>query len=324
MITTIISDSSYDYKYKQIFERIESVKVIEGSFKVLILSILNSKNPIFHVRYIKASGPLKGILRYFILISLLFLRGGKILYTCHNINEHNIKSKIINDFYRFLFSFLAFKIIYFDEIVRSYNYKIFHKKGVIANFGSFRDFLSHNFNKSNEFENIFGDWYFNKEIDVISVSSAKLNLSKRFFDQILDTDFVSVMISPQKNTVIPFIVQNQFRYYKSVYSELDEIFVNNKKLVGFVGHYNISVATSLYMFASYGIPVICYDIEPNNNLVSIHNIGEIITQNCDTNTIEEKINLIKNNYTFYQQNCEKFIEINSWEKSSVIHKNILF
>jgi len=323
MIITIISDSSYDYKYKQILERIESVKVIEGDFKFLVSSILNTKKPIFHIRYIKATGPLKGVLRYLILIFLVFLRGGKILYTCHNINEHNIKSKIINDCYRFLFSFLAFKIIYFDEVVRSYNYNIFYKKGVIANFGSFRDFLIHKNNESDEFENIFTDWYFDKNIDIISISSAKLNLSKLFFDQILDTDLVAVMISPQKNYVNPFVVQNQFRYYQSVYSELDNILINNKKLIGFVGHYNISVATSLYMYASYGIPVICYDIEPNNNLVSINNIGEIITQKCTTNTIEEKISLIKNNYNFYQKNCRKFIEKNSWEKSALVHRDIL-
>jgi len=324
MILTIISDSSYDYKYKQIFERIESVKVIEGDFKVLVLSILSAKKPIFHVRYIKASGPLKGVIRYLILISLIFLRGGKILYTCHNINEHNIKSKIINNSYRFIFSFLAFKIIYFDDVVRNYNFNIFYKKGVIANFGSFRDFLILKNKMSSEFVNIFDNWSFNKKIDIISVSSAKLNLSNLFFDKLLETNLVSVMISPQEKSVSPFIVDNQFRYYKSVYFELDNILINNNKLIGFVGHYNISVATSLYMFASYGIPVICYDIEPNCSLVSNHYIGEVITQKCNANTIEEKIRLIKNNYKYYQLNCRKFIEINSWEKSSEIHKNILF
>ena len=77
------------------------------------------------------------------------------------------------------------------------------------------------------------------------------------------------------------------------------------------------------MFSSYGIPVICYDIEPNSNIVLANQIGEVIQFNSDTESIIEKINTIKNNYDWYKEKCDSFINNNSWNKCSIVHKEIL-
>ena len=323
MIRTIICDSSYDYKYRQIFDRIDYVSVIEGDFKTLTHAILKCKKPIFHVRYIKSSGFLFGSLRYLILIFLTYLKGGKILYTCHNINEHNIKIKFINDFYRFLFSFLAFKIVYFEKSIRNHNYNLFYNKGVIANFGSFKHFLIQKNKKSLDFEKLINRWGHAFQIDIISVSSARLSYIEGFFNKIQSTNFKSLIINPKKNTQDYLMTNNQLRFFKPVYHEINDILLKNNELIGFVGHFNISVSTSLYMFASYEIPIICYDIEPNNNIVSINKIGEVIQINSSISEIIAKINLIKKNYKLYQKNCTNFIRKNSWDKSSEIHKNII-
>ena len=323
MIRTIICDSSYDYKYRQIFDRIDFVKVIEGDFKSLIVGIINSKKPIFHVRYFKTSGVFNGFPRYLILILLIYVKGGKILYTCHNIYEHTIKSKFINDFYRFIFSLLAFKIIYFHESMRGYNYKIFYKKSVIANFGSFKEFKINKNIKSAQFNNLYNGWKHKKNIDIISISAARLNHSKLFFDKIEKTNFNSLMINPKKININTQITKNQFRYYKPVYHEINNLLLSNTKVIGFIGHFNISVSTSLFMFSSYGIPVICYDIEPNSIIVSTNKIGEVVEFNSDTESIIEKINTIKNNYDWYKEKCDSFIKNNNWHKCSIVHKDIL-
>ncbi len=323
MIRTIICDSRYDYKYRNIFDRIDFVNVIEGNFKTLISAILKYEKPIFHVRYIKSSGFLFGCFRYLILIFLTYLKGGRLLYTCHNINEHNISSKFINNFYRFLFSLLAFKIVYFEKSIRNYNYNLFYNKGVIANFGCFKHFLTKKNQKSLDFEKLTNSWGHAFHIDIISVSAARLSYLDVFFDKIKNTNLKSLMINPKKNETDYLMTNNQLRFFKPVFHEINNILMNNKELIGFVGHFNISVSTSLYMFASYEIPIICYDIEPNNNIVSKNKIGEVIQVNSSISEIISKINLIKDNYKLYQKNCTNFIKKNTWDKSSKIHENIL-
>ncbi|MDC3130451.1 hypothetical protein OA870_04400 [Bacteroidota bacterium] len=251
------------------------------------------------------------------------VKGGRLLYTCHNINEHNISIKFINDFYRFLFSLLAFKIVYFDKSVRNHNYNFFYNKGIIANFGSFKGFLIKKNQKSLHFEKLIKSWGFAFQLDIISVSAARLSYSEEFFDKIQSTNFKSLMINPKKNKNHYLMTNNQLRFFEPVFYEIDNILMNNKELIGFVGHFNISISTSLYMFASYNIPIICFDIEPNNNIVSKNKIGEVIQVDCSVGEIISKINLIKGNYKLYQQNCANFILENSWDKSSKIHENIL-
>ncbi len=324
MIQTIISDSAYDFKYQKIFENINYINVVDGPFKNLLFSIIKSEKPIFHIRYFKVKGFFFGIPRYLVLLFLTLIKGGKILYSCHNLREHNVKNKFLNDFYRFIFSLLAFRIIYFHEKVRKKNFKIFYNKGVIANFGSFEDFFKKNKKESSNFINHYKVWSKNRNIDIISISAAKFTSDNKFFDLIKDIKYNSVQIKPTETFRDPFISENQFRFYDFVYSSIPNILKINKKIIGFIGHNNCSVSTSLYMFASFGIPVIAYNFSPNSQIVKNNNIGVVVPVDSDVRTIINYVILIKNNYSDYSKNCFKFIKNNSWAKSAQIHKNIIF
>ena len=73
------------------------------------------------------------------------------------------------------------------------------------------------------------------------------------------------------------------------------------------------------MFASYGIPMIGLDYKPVNSIIRDNEIG-LIAKKDDFDLVTKKI---KSNYLSYQKNLDKFLKLNSWEKSSLGHKKLL-
>ena len=98
-----------------------------------------------------------------------------------------------------------------------------------------------------------------------------------------------------------------------------DILINSNELVGFVGHSNISVPTSIYMYASFGIPIIGIRAKPISSIICENKLGIVVDSSKE---VVLALKSIRDNYSSYQENCRKFIRENSWEKASLSHKAI--
>jgi len=316
----VFSESSFDFKYKNIFHGM-SLKIVEGSFTTLIKGLLINNGSIYHIRYIKYRNLFHSILRYLIIFLICKMSHSKIIWTCHNIYEHKIKYKKINNILRYFISLISTEIIIFHKDLISFFPKQFHQKIHIACFGDFKGFLSQKKRKNDFFLKKYEGWISDvKEIHIISISAAKRN-NINFLIQNSKTNKKNTLIIAPKISINKKSFNsnnNIFVYNNFVYSEIEDILNSNNNMIGFIGHNNNSVPTSIYMFASYGIPVIGLNISPINSIINENNIGKIV----DNNSFNQQIELIQNNYQEYQTNCYKFIQINSWSKSSKIHRNI--
>ena len=320
----VLSESSYDYKYQNIFSRISDVQVTEGKF-IKLLKILIKEQSFYHIRYIKYRGFLLTTFRILLVSFLSKISRSKIIWTCHNIYEHNIPSKRFNDFLRYLLCIVSFKIIVLHNDLVRYIPRFAHKKVITASFGEFKTFIQSKHTENKEFWRIYQSWLKKRNIknpDIISISAAKRNNLELLIKNIRNTEFNALMIAPNHDTTIRLDVNPNIIIYRDgfVEKEISLIFKNTERIIGYIGHDNISVPTSIYMYASYGIPIIGLNIEPVSTIINEYKIGEII--NSDDNSLKSIIYKIQNNYKFYQNNCELFLAENSWEKSADIHKTI--
>ena len=103
-----------------------------------------------------------------------------------------------------------------------------------------------------------------------------------------------------------------------MFTKVVQIFKSNRKIVGFIGHSNVSVPTSLYMFASFDIPILGYNFKPINTIINDFKIGKIVNDE----DIQLEVNEIKKNMNFYKSNLKSFIKSNSWDKSAEKHLDI--
>lgn len=93
-----------------------------------------------------------------------------------------------------------------------------------------------------------------------------------------------------------------------------------EKVVGYVGHVNISVPTSLYMYASFGIPVIGLNMEPIASIINQYRIGVTISS---MNEFPEAYNDVLKRYNEFSSSCSRFLEQNNWSDSASIHREFL-
>jgi len=317
----ILSESSYDFKYKSILSQLEDFQVIEGGFFKL-LKILATRKSYYHIRYIKYRGKIVTVLSYLIIALLAKLSGSKIIWSCHNIYEHNFNSKRYNDFLRILLAKISYKIVVFHQDLKPYLPKSSEQKIYVASFGNYKEFIEKQTEQNKEFQQQYKNWLNLQNInspDLVSISAAKSN-SLDYFMPKLNDNYNFLVIAPNVPFNINLESNNIFIYNNSfVKAEIKNILRNSKNLIGIITHNNISVPTSIYLFASYGVPVIVMDISPLNSLVKDFGIGEIVKTQNDINSSIKKI---KKNYNSYQIKCEEFISINSWDNSRETHKSI--
>ncbi|HIP33140.1 MAG TPA: hypothetical protein EYG89_00020 [Bacteroidia bacterium] len=317
----ILSESKYDYKYQNIFSRIKNIEVVEGNFLTL-LKLLFKKNVYYHIRYVKYKGYILTIIRLLIIYGTVKLTKSKIIWSCHNIYEHNIPSKRYNDFLRFLLSFISDFIIVFHKDLSNNLPSFANKKTVVASFGEFKDFIKNQKDENINFSNSYEIWLDENGIkgpSIISISAAKRNNLDVLIQNSININ--CLIIAPNIiNTINLKNKKNIFFYNNNfVKKEVHDILNTTDKLIGYIGHDNISVPTSIYMYASYGIPVIVLNNQPVNSIIKQYKMGEILTED---NNIAKISQLILNNYSFYQNNCLKFLEDNSWDNSASKHSKI--
>jgi len=318
----ILCESRLDFKYKMIFSKFDKdFVIIEGGFIKLMIVLIRKKS-FYHIRYIKYRGKIVTVLSYLIIAILAKLSGSKIIWSCHNIYEHNFNSKRYNDFLRILLAKISYKIVVFHQDLKPYLPKSSEQKIYVASFGNYKEFIEKQTEQNKEFQQQYKNWLNLQNInspDLVSISAAKSN-SLDYFMTKLNDNYNFLVIAPNVPFNINLESNNIFIYNNSfVKSEIKNILRNSKNLIGIITHNNISVPTSIYLFASYGVPVIVIDINPLNSMVKYFGIGEIVKTQNDINLAIKKI---KKNYNSYQIKCEEFISINSWDNSRETHKSI--
>lgn len=321
MAILVLSESSYDFKYKSILSRLDDIQVIEGGFLKLV-KILATRKSYYHIRYIKYRGKIVTILRILIIVFAAKLSGSKIIWSCHNIYEHNFSSKKYNDFLRKILAKISYKIVVFHKDLISYLPKKSQHKVYVASFGNYKEFIEQQTEKNKEFQTQYKNWLLEQQIkapDLVSISAAKNNRIDYFVSK-LNNKYNFLVVAPK----VPFNsitkVKNLFIYNNSfVKAEIKDILNDSPKIIGVIGHDNISVPTSIYMFSSYRIPVIVLNVKPVNSIVNEFKIGGVFDEEIP---FEQLICKIRSNYSYYQQNCDTFTQKMSWENSAKVHKEV--
>lgn len=247
----------------------------------------------------------------------------KILWTCHNIYEHNIKNDIENAILRKFLSIVADQIIVFDQSLINFLPVNSRKKVNTGCYGDLNKYIDKKNNINPDFSKKFNEWkqkYKVQSINFISISAAKRTKIEGIIDVLNKKKLKGVIIAP--NVQIERVTSENVFIYTSgfVEKEIFEVIKKERKIVGLLTHSNFSVPTSLYMYASLGIPVISVNKEPMTNILKKHNIGEVFD---DEQGFSLKFKIIYDNYSKYQKSCHKFLTIKSWEKSANIHSEVL-
>jgi hypothetical protein len=318
---TILSESSYDIKYKSILSQLEDIEVIEGGFLKLI-KILATRKSFYHIRYIKYRGKIVTVLRILIIAIVAKMSGSKIIWSCHNIYEHNFKSKKYNDFVRKFLARISYKIVVFHQDLKTYLPQSSQQKIYVSSFGNFQEFIENQTEQNTEFQEQYRNWLNLQNInspDLVSISAAKNNRIDYFISK-LTNKYNFLVVAPN----VPFNnnleSNNIFIYNKSfVKAEIKDILNHSPKIIGIIGHDNISVPTSIYMFSSFKIPVIVLNVKPVNSIVNEFNTGEVFDENAN---FDQLIFKIQTNYSYYQENCKSFNKQMSWSSAADVHKKV--
>ena len=315
----ILCESRLDFKYKMIFSKLDKdFVIIEGGF-IKLMKVLIRKKSFYHIRYIKYRGPIITSLKLLIIFVFCKFSQSKIIWTCHNIHEHNIKSKKINDILRYVIFKFSSDIIVFHKDLIKYLPKNALAKTHVASFGNFKEFIENNDNENIDFKNNYRAWLNHLSIsspNIIFISAAKKNNLKLLIDGVTNKSINCLVINPKSTFDSNKIGDNIFFYNKFVYGGVNNILNTENKIVGYLGHDNISVPTSLYMFTSYDIPVIAINNEPLNTIINEYEIGIVVTKSEE---IVIAYKTIIRNYEKYQNNISFFNENNNWSNSGEIH-----
>ena len=318
----ILAESEYDFKYQSIFKDIKNIEVFHGTFLQLIKQMFSGAS-YYHIRYIKYKGLFLTFPRLLFIYFIAKVSKTKIIWTCHNIYEHKIPFKLFNKFLVYFLASISYKIIVFHKDLSTYLPNKVQNKIIVASFGNFKNHFKGLNKKNTVFTKEYNNWIEKNNIlqlDFIYISAAKKSNLNHLIDNVKNTDLKTLIIAPNidLNRNIK-VYENIFFYNDFVSEEIDEILTKNNHAIGFIGHKNISVPTSIYMFASYRIPMIGLDYSPVNSILTDNEIG-LITKENDFDLVTKKI---KSNYLLYQKNLDKFLELNSWEQSSMEHKKLL-
>jgi glycosyltransferase involved in cell wall biosynthesis len=315
----ILCETRLDYKYKMIFKDIPNINCHEGDYIKLISLMFKLDKSIYHIRYIKYRGIFLTLVRLLTLIMFCRLTKTKILWSCHNLIEHNFPYVWVNKLVVFILSHGAHKIVVFDSFIKTKLPSVGNSKTHVACFGSLYEMLSEWDECNSDFKSKFELWDKETKLElkspyIISISTAKRNNLDLL---IRSTNYFHLkgVTFDTRSTDNLFIYNEKF-----VKKEVFDLLRSQGMLVGYVGHNNISVPTSIYMFASFGIPILGVNIEPLASIILDNEIGLVVN---DEEDLHKKYYIIKKNYDKYSNNCSDFINENTWCKSGLIHKKIV-
>jgi hypothetical protein len=318
----LLSESRLGFKYESIWQRIPSVEVREGGFVRLLWQALiarRGRKVIYHIRYLKSGK--SAYLRYCIVFLLSSLGLFKVLWTCHNIEEHNFVNTDWNRKLRERLTERADGIIVLHKDLKLFFSEAIQDKITVACFGDMSSFINSQEEANIDFARTLVQWENGREgTTVLSVSAAKKS------NLILGTAGVAaskvrgVFISPKVPAPVEYDAGKVLFYNEGfVRAEIGQL-LGRRGVIGYVGHTNVSVPTSLYMFASFGVPVVGVDAKPIKSIIEDYEIGLVVSNPEQFAAACERIEL---EYERFSNNCERLLEQHSWEKSAEIHRKAL-
>jgi hypothetical protein len=247
----------------------------------------------------------------------------KLIYTCHNFTEHNFKDDRVNNYVRNLLVSEASEIIVLDQYLvekLSVGNDNIKSKISVVTFSSFKEYFEAFDETNNSFVSEYQAWkkVLNIENPDVLLASASYRSLEKFKSTFRNSIYNFLCVVPNLVSNSDFsdnvlVFNNGF-----VKKEMKEL-LKNSKVIGLVALDNCSVATSLYMFASFDIPVIVLDVPPMNSIVRTFRIGETFMVDEE---IDKPLKLIMNDYEEYSKRCKDFLNDHSWSKSHDVHRKI--
>lgn len=322
----ILSESRVDYKYRRILEGVPADYVCKP-FRGLVRGLL-ARRPetpdVLHIRYLKWRGYLGTAFRYGLLIALCKLRGVRIVWSLHNIEEYNIPSRWYNAVARRFLATAADSIVVFDESLRKYLGRHAARTHV-ASFGEFRSRFESDQEESESGRGFLADydgWLARRgDSGPHLVFVGAYALSKRIEALLeiarLNPDFSVVIVAPgmERPASLP---GNVFLHAEWVGAELRQLLDRPDRFqVGFVGHGNVSVPTALYVYASFGIPVLALESPPVDRIVRNHDLGYTIS---DAGEARDAVLEMRRRIDAHRSALVQFLDEHSWANSALVHR----
>lgn len=322
----IFGESRLDFKYTKFLGHLTenyNLVTFRDVVKLWFKKQQTSNSYYFHIRYLKWRGPVLTISYYLMVILLCYLRNIKLVFTCHNYWEHNFKNRSVNSLVRKLLVKYAHAVIVLDDAIAQRIALGKHRlkeKIHTVHFSSFNDYFDNLLRTNEDFSASYALWKTKREVnkpDVVLISASYRSLDK-FKETFNNSAYNFLCIVPNVIGTEGF-QENTFIFNQGFVEKEVVQLLKDGDIIGMIGLDNGSIATSLYMFASYDIPMLVLDEMPMNSLVADFEIGHIFDF---SKPIDGKIELIKRDYKGLARNCSEFLKVHSWQKSHDIHCQI--
>jgi hypothetical protein len=284
--------------------------------KKLFFGSLDKKISIYHLRYLGLRS-IKEYILYFILPLMLKMRNINLVWTVHNIYDHDSSNTCMNNILNHHLYKHSSSIIILHDYLKKYIPKKYHYKLYVSSYGALPpNTLSKISNIDNDIITKVKKYLLGKKYEavIISISTARHNnsylLSKYLSDKIC-----MIYVDPNSSFINKLLYSDNLLYINEyVGLNFMEYLQTIPNLIGLVGHTNISVATSLFMFSSMRVPILSLDYPPNSLIVKANRIGRVLDNN---EILEQEIKKIVSEYNVYCINQESFLAINTWESASM-------
>ena len=325
-VPLVLSECELDFKYEEVVSRLD-IEYRYAKYYHIILWLLGlggiraRRATYLHFRYLKWRGPVRTLPIYLAMLGLARLQGVTIVWTCHNVWEYSMPSRRQNAFLRWLMTRAAHRIVVLHRSVGDHLGDAAAKKLVVAHFGSFRQTIeraSQEAKPNPEFTASYERWRQERGVrapDLVMVSTLwEADDLLAFLGE--NPDVNGVIIAPRMGRTA--CGENVLLFRKPVYAEVHEL-LGSTGLIGYLGHANVSVPTSLYMFAGYGIPMIGMNVPPVADILAAEGVGEVYTTIDEMGAAYRKI---KAHYQAYRSRCAELVARHTWSHSATVHKKI--
>jgi len=327
----VYAEQKLDYKYERVFGDLDLdyTPVTVYEFAALMAGPLDGDTDYYyHVRYLRWRGYLLTLPMYLVVIALCLVRGVTIVWSCHNVVGHTIPDERYNRILRSLIGWAATDILVFHESLRPHLHP-FESKVHVACFGSFQEFFRDHPTRNPDFEERYREWVERREIDGPDVVFVGVYTRHKNIEWLVDhlragdapDGLVIAPGYPEPDDVQHSGQQPDNLFLEAdqkVIAEVDDILQSGVP-IGYVAHDNLSVPTSMYVYASYGIPMIAYDVDPLAPIVREHQLGAVFSRPAD---IGAALGQVRAEYEMYRTHTAKFLETCTWERSRAVHASV--
>ena len=324
--TEIYGHGILDYKYRMVWSALHVDFHPTTFWKwIRVVWTLSSRNRkiVFHIRYLLWKGYIATFPLYILLILTCKLKRIPVLWTCHNIRTHDIPSSIYDGLLRNFIARTSTSIIVLHKSLKEYLPKT--AKIDVACFGRFSLVETDDGERSPDFQESYRLWRTERNIegpDIVFIGeySPFKGLNGLFEFAQSNKQFNILIVCPKLPDHLIQRYSNIFIWPEKVMFELHNILSGSHKLVGFVGHDNVSLPTAIHLFSSYGIPCVMRNVEPMSTIACEWKIGP--TFDCDSK-ISECVDLVRKDYLAYSGAARRYIAAHTWAKAQSVHQKVL-